>query len=84
MSIGCVILSAVNLEGGERVSIYRNIQNKCREQGKTIMGIEMELLFPRGSIYKWDTNRPSVLKVKAVADLLGTTVDELLQETDKV
>ena len=44
------------------------------------MGLEEELNFPRGSICKWDKNIPSVLKVKAVADALHTTVDELMRE----
>ncbi len=62
------------------MNIYGKIQRLCREQGRTIMGLEEELNFPRGSICKWDKNIPSVLKVKAVADALNTTVDELMKE----
>lgn len=81
MSINCVMDTAIfHGKRGERVSIYRNIQNRCKEQNKTIIGLEEELQFPRGSICKWDKNRPSVMKVKAVADALHTTIDELLKE----
>ena len=62
------------------MNIYRKIQSLCRDQGKTVMGLEEELNFPRGSICKWDKNIPSVLKVKAVEDALHTTVDELMRE----
>lgn len=65
------------------MNIYRKIQNLCRDQGKSVMGLEEELGFPRGSICKWDKNIPSILKVKAVADALHTTVDALLEEDDE-
>lgn len=63
------------------MGIYKNVQDVCKERGKTIMGLEDKLKFGRGSIYKWDTHKPNVLKVKAVADELGVTIDELLKET---
>lgn len=64
------------------MNIYAKIQKLCKGQNKTIMGFEEELGFPRGSICKWDKNIPSVKKVKAVADALSTTVDELLREDE--
>lgn len=65
------------------MNIYRRIQNLCRDQGKTVMGLEEELGFPRGSICKWDKNIPSVMKVKLAADALHTTVDALLADTEE-
>ncbi len=65
------------------MNIYAKIQRMCRDRNKTIMGLEEELGFPRGSICKWDKNIPSVKKVKAVADALDTTVDELLRDTEE-
>ena len=61
------------------MTLYRNIQEECRKQGISIIAMEEELGFSRGSICKWDVNIPSVLKVKKVADRLNTTVDALLQ-----
>ena len=60
------------------MSICKNIQRMCKAQGLPVMKLEEDLGFARGSIYKWDSNTPSVVKVKAVADRLGTTVDALL------
>lgn len=64
------------------MSIYRNIQKASRDAGKTIIGIERELGFSRGSICKWDTNTPSVDKVDAVAKLLSVTIETLLRDDD--
>lgn len=65
------------------MGIYKNIQDVCRERDMTINGLETQLNFPRGSIFKWDTHTPSVAKVKAVADALGVSVDELLEKQEK-
>ena len=62
--------------------ICKNIQKLCKLQGLPVMKLEEDLGFARGSIYKWDTNTPSVSKVKAVADRLGTTVDALLTDDE--
>ena len=62
------------------MGIYKNIQNVCRENGMTITGLEAQLGFGRGSIYKWDLHLPSVAKVKDVADVLGVTVDDLIAD----
>ena len=64
------------------MNICKNIQKTCKALGLPIMKLEEDLGFARGSIYKWDTNTPSVAKVKAVADRLGTTVDSLLADDE--
>ena len=65
------------------MSIYRNIQKASKDAGKTIIGIERELGFSRGSICKWDTNTPRVDKVDAVAKLLSVTIETLLRDDDE-
>ena len=62
------------------MGIYKNIQNVCREKGMTITGLETQLGFGRGSIYKCDTHAPSIAKVRDVADVLGVTVDDLIND----
>lgn len=49
----------------------------------TINGLEAQLGFGRGSIYKWDSHMPSVAKVKDVADVLGVTVDDLIKAREE-
>ena len=67
------------------MNLYCNIQMKCLKAGISVNRLESELGFPRGSICKWDRNIPSIAKVKAVADRLEVTIDELLKgvEFDK-
>ncbi len=60
--------------------LYDNVKKMCEEKGITIMRLEQELGFPRSYVCKWNDNIPAVTKVKAVADYLGCTVDELLKE----
>ena len=60
------------------MTLYESIKKKSAEAGKSINQIEIDLGFPRSSIHKWDVNIPSVAKVKAVADELHTTVDDIL------
>lgn len=61
------------------MSIYNNVKVKCAEKHITVLFLEKKLNFPRSSICKWDKNVPGVEKVKAVADVLECTVDELLK-----
>lgn len=49
------------------MSIYKKIQAACAEKGMPITSLEEKLGFARGSICKWDVNRPSIDRVVAVA-----------------
>lgn len=62
------------------MAIYDNVKRICAVKKCSINMVENDLNFPRGSICKWNTNVPSVAKVKKVADYLDVTVDELLKE----
>ena len=61
------------------MAIYENIRMACKEAGLSVNKLEEELGFPRGSIYKWDTNVPSVVKVKLVSDRLNVSMEKLLE-----
>jgi len=59
--------------------MYKRIQKKCKETGISVNQLEKELKFTRGSLYKWDKNRPSIDKVKAVADYFKTPIEYFLK-----
>ena len=59
-----------------------NIKRICRERNIKLRELERRADFPRGSVYKWDTHTPNITKVKAVADILGVTIDDLIKEED--
>ena len=54
------------------------IKALAKTRGLSIMQIEEQCGIGQKSIYNWDTNIPSVDKVKRVADFFGVTVDDLL------
>ena len=59
--------------------MVEKIRAICKQRGITVRELEQRAgLF--NAIYRWDENRPSVDRVKAVADVLGVTVDDLLRE----
>lgn len=59
--------------------IVDNIRRLADSSGLSINRLESAVGLSSGTINKWDTNIPSVVRVKAVADFFGVTVDELLK-----
>lgn len=62
--------------------MLENIKRCCAAQGLTIQQLEEKAQIAAGTIGRWGKDgklMPSVDKVKRVADVLGTTVDELLK-----
>lgn len=57
------------------MEIYKKVQEACKEANISVMELERQLGFSRGSIFKWDTNVPSVERVKLVADKLNKPID---------
>lgn len=60
--------------------IYDKIKKLCDELGITIMECEKRAGLGNGVISGWKTSSPRLDKIKAVADVLHTTVDELIKE----
>lgn len=55
------------------------IKALAKKRGISLVQVEQLCGIGQRSIYNWDTNVPAVDKVKAVADLFGVTIDELMQ-----
>ena len=64
--------------------IYQKVKEACGDAGISITALENKLNFPRSSIYKWDDNIPSVLKVYEVAKELNKPVEFFLEEDKEV
>lgn len=60
------------------MKLYETIKERCKEKGISIAKLEREVKLSVGSISHWRTSDPKVSSVKAVADYLQCTVDELL------
>ena len=57
------------------MGLYKKVQDACAENNISVMALEEKLSFARGSIYKWDVNRPSIDKVVAVAKELEKPIE---------
>ena len=62
--------------------IYTNILAICEARGIPIRKLERESGLGNGVVRRWDNGSADVWLVKAVADYLGVTVDELLREPE--
>jgi transcriptional regulator with XRE-family HTH domain len=58
------------------------IRSLCKERGITLAHLEKTLGFGNGTISRWDENRPSVDKAKAVSSFLDVTIDDLLNSVE--
>ena len=58
--------------------MYDRIKKLCKEKHTTIQKLEAEIGFSNGTINKWDEKRPSVDKVKLVADFFGVSMEYIV------
>ena len=61
-----------------KANLVRNIKAACADQGMTIAELERAAGLAENSIYKWQTTIPGIDKVKKVAFVLQTPIDELI------
>lgn len=59
------------------MTLYENIKFYAKKRGTNISELERDLNWTRGSIAKWDKNRPSVDKAVAIAQKLDVTVEDI-------
>jgi len=60
--------------------IYENVCRLAEKRGLTIQQLEKKAKIGNGVVCKWKTYTPRVKTLKAVADVLGVTVNTLLRE----
>jgi transcriptional regulator with XRE-family HTH domain len=64
------------------MSIVSNIQLLCKKNNMSVLDLETELKFGRGTVYKWDKNSPSVDRLQKVAEYFDVTIDSLLVHSE--
>jgi len=62
---------------------YDRIKMLCKQKGVTVTGTEKELNFARGSLCKVETNKPSMEKVKKLAEFFEVSVEYLISDNDE-
>ena len=68
--------------GGIAMGLYDRIKEVASEKGYSINKLEKELGFPRSSIGKYNKNKPSMDKIKQIADFLDVTTDLIIGSED--
>lgn len=58
--------------------IATRIKELCKREKVSIHALEKAVGLGNGSISRWDHSEPGVMKLKAVADYFGVTVDYLI------
>lgn len=61
------------------MKLYETIKERCKEKGISIAKLEREVKLSVGSISHWRVSDPKVGNVKAVADYLQCTIDDLVK-----
>lgn len=62
--------------------MLKRIKSICESKGMSLRQLEQEAGLALNTISRWEKNKPSIDKVKKVADTLGVTMDELLREEE--
>ena len=66
------------------MTINERVKIRAKELGLTVEEIEKQCGLGKRTIYYWDTNSPSIDKVKRVADLLNTTPAYIMGWDDEI
>ena len=61
------------------MKLYENIKKQCNQKGISIAKLEREVKLSVGSISHWRTSDPKVSSVKAVAEYLQCSIDDLMK-----
>lgn len=60
------------------ISLTESVRDLAEKNGTSFYRIEKELHIGNGTIADWDTHRPSIDKVAAVADYFMVSIDTLI------
>lgn len=60
------------------MGLYENIKTIVASKGISISKLEKDLNFPRSSIKKYDTNVPSVEKIRMISEYLNVPIDRII------
>lgn len=63
-------------------TIYKRIKEIYKKNGLSIRSVERKAGLGNGTIAGWSKCSPTIEKIKAVAEALDCTVDELITEQD--
>lgn len=63
--------------------LYDKIKDLCRQKGISVRSVELKVGLSNGSISKWNEAMPKADSLKAVAKILDTSVEALLEDEEE-
>lgn len=69
----------MSMKGSDNLLIYDRIKEICKDKGVSPSSVEKKAGLGNGAITKWNAFSPSVKNLKAVADILNVSIDELIK-----
>lgn len=67
---------------GEKVGLYDTIKEIAEEKGVSVYRIEKDLELSNGQISKWNKVTPYSITLYRVAQYLGVSIEDILEEGD--
>lgn len=64
------------------MTLLDRIKEISKKRGMSVKEVSSKAGFGERTVYRWDTNNPTLEKVQAVADVLGVSLDYLLGKTN--
>lgn len=55
------------------------VKELCKSKGMGIRDLERQLDVSRGAFYKWDEHVPSYKTLKKLSEILGVSIEELIE-----
>lgn len=63
--------------------VYERVKKLAEERGISIYALEKEAGLANGTISKWRTSSPTAENLRAVANVLGVAIDDLVDGTGR-
>ena len=60
--------------------IYDKIKELCMRKGMSVRELERKAGLGTGAVSKWNVSSPTVDRLKSVAEVLGVTINDLVEE----
>lgn len=75
-----IVIFQNNKKKGDVSLLYNKIKQLAKKKGIPIYKVESDCGYESGAMCRWNESSPNAKRLKIVADYLGVTVDELLEE----
>jgi len=73
----------LTMKGSDKLLIYNKLKEICKEKDISIASVEKKAGLGNGTITKWNSSKPTIDNLKAVADVLEINIMNFLDDTER-